>query len=438
MSETGRTITTRFLVAGLLSAVISAQTPEPRPEDATEAILAAFESYDVVAMNAAHDNKILDDFILSLIRNPLLPGKVNDIVVECGNRRYQGLLDRYIAGDDVSLAEARQVWRNTTGLMCGLSGFYDELFPLVRRLNQGLSPHQRFRVVAGDPPIDWSSGDPATLRRGAERDASIASVMMAEVLSKRRKALMLFGTGHLYHNETSAGTAVTRYERSYPGRTFVIEAHIGFAAFIDLPRGRELEARMASWSTPSLVRIKGTWLADLDLPYFIWPMLPRMAGLAISDLIDGYLYLGPADSLTYEKTPDHILDDGAYMSDLARRFDVKVETLRQRNTFDPLFTPADRRWVLSLSPGAELVGVYSSGRDGASSVEVDFRKGTLSAKIPPAPTWRPLTRAAPTRYRVEGAPDAVSLEFEILSGIGASLTLNRGERQPKIKLVRIR
>lgn len=123
-----------------------------------------------------------------MIRNPALPGKVNDIVVECGNSRYQGMLDRYIAGEDVPLAEARQAWRNTTVLMCGLSGFYNELFPLVRQLNQKLPAQQRFRVLAGDPPVDWGAGDPAAVRRGADRDASIASVMMKEVLSKRRKA----------------------------------------------------------------------------------------------------------------------------------------------------------------------------------------------------------------------------------------------------------
>jgi hypothetical protein len=437
MNETTRAIMACVLLLGLFSAMIAAQNSEPRPEDATTGILAAFETYDVIAMNAAHDNKALDDFILSLIRNPALPGKVNDIVVECGNRWYQGLLDRYIAGDDISLAEVRQAWRNTTVLMCGLSGFYDELFPLVRKVNQGLTPNQRFRVVAGDPPVDWSRGDPATVRRGANRDASIAAVMMSEVLSRKRKALMLFGTGHLYHNETSMPTAVTTYERTYPGRTFVIEAHVGFAAFIDLPRGRQLEARMASWPTPSLVRIKGTWLADLDLPYFISPMLPRMAGLAIADLIDGYLYLGPADSLTYEKTPDTILDDQGYMAELARRFDVTVDALRRRNEYTPLSTPADRRWVLSLSPGAELVGGYAAMPDGPASVEIDFRKGKLSANMASPLGWTPLTRAGATnRYRVEARPDAVYLEFEVLNGIAVGLTIDEGEGQPRTRLVR--
>jgi hypothetical protein len=128
----------------------------PKPEDATTAILAAFEKYEVVGMSAAHGNKDLDDFILDLIRNPAFPSKVNDVAVECGNSLYQPVLDRYIAGDEVPLSDVRLVWRNSTQTMCGMSGFYAVLFPLVRRINQKLPQERKLRVLAGDPPIDWS------------------------------------------------------------------------------------------------------------------------------------------------------------------------------------------------------------------------------------------------------------------------------------------
>ncbi|GAC1658824.1 MAG: hypothetical protein NVS9B15_20810 [Acidobacteriaceae bacterium] len=164
-------------------------------------------------MSAAHGNKDLDDFLLHLIRNPAFPSKVNVVVVECGNSLYQPVLDRYIAGSDVPLREVRQVWRNTTQPMCGMSGFYEELFPLVRRINQTLPAEKKLRVVAGDPPIDWSKVITAQdFGRGKflERDISIASVMEKEVLSKHRKALMLFGTAHLLHQ---GNTAVGLYEK---------------------------------------------------------------------------------------------------------------------------------------------------------------------------------------------------------------------------------
>src|SRR5436190_8784353 len=109
----------RTLAIGFVFAIAAVpQAEDPRPQDATQAILAAFDKYEVVGMHSAHGGKDVDDYILSLIRNPGFSAKVNDIVVECGNRSFQGILDRYIAGEDVSLAEVQPVWRNTTQLMC--------------------------------------------------------------------------------------------------------------------------------------------------------------------------------------------------------------------------------------------------------------------------------------------------------------------------------
>src|SRR5579872_943663 len=59
------------------------------PQPAIPAVLAAFDKYEIVAMSEAHGMKDEDDFILSLIRTPAFPEKVNDIAVECGNSLYQ-------------------------------------------------------------------------------------------------------------------------------------------------------------------------------------------------------------------------------------------------------------------------------------------------------------------------------------------------------------
>jgi hypothetical protein len=260
--------------------------------------------------------------------------------------------------------------------------------------------------------------------------------MMTEVLTKKHKALMLFGTGHLFHNERSRGTAVTEYERTYPGRTFVIETHDGFAAFIDLDRGRQLEARMRSWPRPSLVPIRGTWLADLDLPYFLWPFPKRMAGETISELVDAYLYLGPGDSLTYEKTPGSILDDEPYITELTRRFGLDVESLRRRNADPRLFTAADRKEALSFAPGAELVGRYATGASAAPLVEIDFRGGKLSAKLPTSSSWVAIT-GGPTRYRADVQSQDVFLEFETVNGGIVRLLFDPGSGRPQVKLARI-
>lgn len=425
-------------VTVLSAAFVRAQSRDPQPQDATKAVLAAFDKYDVVALNAAHSNKLQDDFIFSLLRTPALAGRVNDIAVECGNSRYQAVLDRYIAGDDVPIEEARLVWRNTTVAMCSVSGFYAELFPLVREVNTGLPAEKRFRVLALEPPVDWGAGDPSSVLRSAgDRNASIASVMMTEVFAKKRKALVLCGVGHLFHTEPSRETATSIYERAYPGRTFVVETHSGFAAFIDLDRGHQLEARMQPWPRPSIVLIKGTWLADLDLPYFMWPFPKRMAGDAIADKADAYLYLGPGDSLIYEKTPASILDDQSYMAEVSRRFSIDANALRRRNDNPALYTAADRLEARQFAPGAEFVGAYSTTLGGTPVVEIDFRAGKLSAKLPSSSGWVTLaTAGGPARYHADASAQDVVLEFEIVNGTVTGVVLNRGSTQPKLKLQR--
>jgi hypothetical protein len=118
-----------ILVSFVLRTSTSPRLSDPQPLDATRAILAVFDKYELVGLGAGHGFKDLDDFILSLIRNPAFPDKANDIVVECGNRLYQDTLDRYISGEDVPTSKLQLVWRNTTQQMCSLSRSTSNCFP---------------------------------------------------------------------------------------------------------------------------------------------------------------------------------------------------------------------------------------------------------------------------------------------------------------------
>jgi hypothetical protein len=313
----------------------------PKPENATKAVLAAFDKYEVVGMDAAHGNQDLDNFILALIRNPAFTTKVNDVAVECGNSLYQPILDRYIAGDDVPLAAVRQVWRNTTQPMCGVSTFYEQFFPLLRRINQRLPPAKRLRILAGDSPIGWTKvKSREDFWRFMNRDVNIASVMQKEVLLKHRKALMLFGTAHLYHGDSGMGlTAVGLYEKDYPGVTLVIADHMGFGNGSPVAKyNDEFESRMAEWPVPSLVQdMTGTWLADLldktyssgDIVIGIGSGKDRKASKSpislvgvtkeFSKMVDAYLYLGPRDLLLKELGPAEIFLNKDYMAEMQRR-----------------------------------------------------------------------------------------------------------------------
>jgi hypothetical protein len=299
---------------------------QPIPEPAEAAVLAAFDNYEVVAMPEAHGMKDLDDFILDLVRNPTFPNKVNDIAVECGNSSYQPILDRYIAGEDVSIADARDVWRNTTQPMCGHSGFFEQFFPLVRAINQKLPPERRLRVLAGDPPVDWSQIKSfQDILKLPHRDANIAAVMEKEVLSKQRKALMLFGTYHLFHNVE--GSAVSIYEKKYPHVTFVI---IDLGSY-DTYSLTSAKSPFADWPVPSLAKIKGTSVGALDLGHFLpaLTLIDKSCNVHIDfskefqqpmeNMVDAVLYLGPPEFELKEQMPANIALDLEYRRELQRR-----------------------------------------------------------------------------------------------------------------------
>src|ERR1041384_4998482 len=106
-------------VAFTLALVIGSAQPSAAnpaiPLDPITAVLEAFRAHNIVALgDGAHNSEQSHTFRIALIRDPRFAATVNDIVVECGNARYQDLMDRFAAGEEVPDASLRQVWRNTT------------------------------------------------------------------------------------------------------------------------------------------------------------------------------------------------------------------------------------------------------------------------------------------------------------------------------------
>jgi hypothetical protein len=363
-------------------------TQDAIPEPAIPAILKAFETFEVVGIPAAHGQKDIDDFILSLIRDPRFPASVNDIVVECGNVRYQPILDRYIAGENVPFTEVQHVWRDTTvQQMCGASGFYEQLYPLVRSLNQRLPATSRLRIVAADPPIDWSKiRSYEDLTPFFDRDGSIASVMEREVLSKYRKALMLFGVFHLLHGGgPGQGDAVTRFERHYPGRTFVI-SDLGYYGAGDEPLAG-VNAPGGIW--PSLLRTKNSRIGSLGLDSFfqspittdqdcnVTDAFAGESSKTVADQVDAFLYVGPQKSLLAEPLPADIALDRAYRSEWLRR--MKLVGLPGPSTLEEI----DAQLVASAAdPMLTLLPRQSVSQE----MKLRIRQGCLSRKHPAANT----------------------------------------------------
>jgi hypothetical protein len=118
----------------VLGSICTAQR-EPKTEDATAAVLHAFETHNIVMFGEKHGNKQEYEWLRSLVSTPEFADKVDDVVMEFGNSLYQKSVDRYIAGEDVPLEQVQRAWRNTVGGVGPPSPVYASLYQAVREIN---------------------------------------------------------------------------------------------------------------------------------------------------------------------------------------------------------------------------------------------------------------------------------------------------------------
>lgn len=104
------------------------------------------------------------DLLGKLVAAPGFADRVNDIVLEFGNAKYQDVVDRYISGENVTIDQIQGAWRDTVGALGPVSPVYGEFYKTVRSVNLRLPRQRRLRLVLGDPPIDWSRAEPRGYR----------------------------------------------------------------------------------------------------------------------------------------------------------------------------------------------------------------------------------------------------------------------------------
>jgi hypothetical protein len=234
-----------------------------------------------------------------LIRDTRFASAQIDVVVEFGNARYQDVLDAYIAGEDVAEASLQRVWNYTTvgkGVW-GRHAVYPRLFREARTANAALPPEQRFRVLGGDPPVDWERDDLGgfvrtrsekvewpTADERYDRDFHAIGVIREEVLARGRRAFVIYGGHHMMRGQGM----VRPLEERFGIETFVIAAPTAH-------RMEDLDPSMRSWPVPSMTLVRDTVLAPLDAGLLLYARHPENSAGAYYDAI---LYLGPASALT--------------------------------------------------------------------------------------------------------------------------------------------
>jgi hypothetical protein len=309
------------LTMGVVVAAASAQTPGV-PADPTSVILGAFRTHPLVALGEGqHWNLQAHALRTALVRDPRFAGVLDDLVVEFGDARYQGVIDRYVAGGDVPPGELRHVWEDTTMTNTVFDmPIYEEWFRAVRDVNRTLPAEKRFRVLLGDPPIDWSRevGRDEILRLMYERDTFAADLVRREVLARHRRALLLYADGHLFRKgqETVPEWMVVKKKPEEPLASQLERTHPGTIFSIGAPTDAELtkvERAVASWPAPSVVVLEGTTLGAAQFGPVYGLNGPEFKNVRMQDQFDALLYLGPPSSITFSELSKSRCTDETYM-----------------------------------------------------------------------------------------------------------------------------
>lgn len=324
------------VVTLLTLGLVSPQTPvalqgEPVALDPIIAISAALDDHQLVALGENHGHEQFYEWLEALLGNDAIQQRVDDIVVEFGNSLHQDLLDRFISGDDVSLVDVRRVWRDTVVSPNTVwdSPVYESFFNFVRELNMTLPETRRYRVLAGDPPVDWSSvNNSEDLRPFYDRSRHYADVVDREVLNKGRHALLIAGGGHFTRvcmvrtNRQGVRwaevTVVANLELRFPGSLYVVKS-MGVAGKAYDP------GRLDNLPRGALVEIADTWLGMLPgneittMRNYDGTPFTLYGDATFADMVDAIIYWGAESEARDSEPPMSLYRDEAYWDELNRR-----------------------------------------------------------------------------------------------------------------------
>ena len=278
---------------------------QPQVRDATDVIAEALRTHRLVLISEHHWSVPVHEQLRRIIADSKVASLIDDIVVEFGNPLYQRVIDRYIAGESVPMDSVRLAWRNTTQLLAWDSPLYERFYESVRALNADRAPDRRIRLLAGDPPIDWTRTTRAQdiPRTYGFRDIETIGIIEREVLAKGRRALVVIGEEHVVRTTDPApGAPPKPLERQslgealhhkHPGTAFLVGTVAGDASRL----GRAIR----QWPNGAMARISGTSLGlaaatirGTDTTSY-GPLVPAAPGEhRLQDLFDAVLYAGPS------------------------------------------------------------------------------------------------------------------------------------------------
>jgi len=325
------------LLPFLLSLALATQAWAQRTPvvPAADGIFAAFATHPLVAVGEWHGLAQETDFYAALIRDPRFARDVGNIVLETGSASQQAVADRYVNGDAVPYAELRKVWSDQVGWVPTVTYIGSiNVYSAIRAVNLTLPPEQRIKVWLGEPPIDWSQ-----IRTKEEwqplvkdRDTHPVNLIHREILAKGKKALVIYGAGHLgiFAGDENLNLRAL-IDAKQPGALFVVIPYVGY---LEKACTARFERGTRGWREPALVQVTGDLKKRLlprgcsvveltpnanERQRKSWEEFNRsFAGLTA----DAMLYFGPRASLTRSPARPDLYLDQDFRSEIERRFRI--------------------------------------------------------------------------------------------------------------------
>jgi hypothetical protein len=241
-----------------------------------------------------------------LIADPAFPDRVRTIAVEFGNARYQGLLDRWIAGKKVPYKQVRRVWEETTQGSLWAAPLYARFYSSVRARNRLLPPAKRLRILLGDPPIIWKK-----VRTRAQldywlmqRDPFFAYALQKNLAARGGTTLVIVGAAHVLRGGDGTPTLTNLLEGKARCSTDPASQRAGIDWCDDLPPFPSIRTtvivpnaanaspsffdQVTTWGNPSFALLDGTALGMMQARFVIEDASTE----PLESVADALLYLG--------------------------------------------------------------------------------------------------------------------------------------------------